>query len=593
MTAVRLRTFGGMIPAVDRHLLPDTAAVYSENAYLYSGRLRGLPQPDFVRACTTGTSKVYRIPNNYTDADFVDDSLWLEFPNFNTDVVRSPVVGDTYDRYYWAGAVGAPRYNTRARIANGDSEWLLGIPLPNAVSVSPASGVSTVIVSRSYAVTFVSAYGEEGPAQVSSAVNGKQDDTWTVTLPTADADDIGGPNRNLTKMRIYRTVTSASGQATYFFVAEVDITDTTYADTASDTVVTANEQLASLNWTAPPTDLEGWIMMPNGILAGWKGNELWFSEPYRPHAWPASYALAVEYPIVGLGIINQTLVVCTKGFPMTATGSTPGNITTSTLTSLEPCLSRGSIISSPEGVYYASPNGLVLVANGGALNITRQLILKDDWNQLLKVATLRAARLGNAYYCYGSARFGVFQEDAFQTGAFASIDFAGSYTGALIDPNNERVAFNTLSTDTPTVNVMSDAWSGDIYIIRDNNLYRIDLAAAEPVSEVYTWRSKVFQSEDKKNFVAMKVYFETLATTPEQAAERNNDLEQELAADQYGLVRVYADGVLRMTRELRTSGELMRLPSGFKAEFWQLEFESRVDILSVQMATSVKELSRV
>jgi hypothetical protein len=37
----------------------------------------------------------------------------------------------------------------------------------------------------------------------------------------------------------------------------------------------------------------------------------------------------------------------------------------------------------------------------------------------------------------------------------------------------------------------------------------------------------------------------------------------------------------------------MRLPSGFKAEFWQLEFESRVDILSVQMATSVKELSRV
>jgi len=593
MTAVRLRTFGGMIPAVDRHLLPDTAAVYSENAWLYSGRLRGLPQPELIRACTPGTSKVYRIPNNYTDAEYIDDSIWLEFPNFNTDVVRSPVVGDTFDRYYWAGTVGAPRYNTRARIANGDPEYLLGIPLPGAVSVTPSGGASTVTVSRSYAVTFVSAYGEEGPAQVSDAVNGKQDDTWTVSLPAADADDIGGPNRNLTKKRIYRTVTSASGQATYFLVAEVDIADTSYADTATDTVVTANEQLASLNWTAPPTDLEGWIMMPNGILAGWKGKELWFSEPYRPHAWPASYALAVEYPIVGLGIINQTLVVCTKGFPMTATGSTPGNITTSTLTSLEPCLSRGSIISSPEGVYYASPNGLVLVANGGAVNITRQLVLKDDWNRLLKVATLRAARLGEAYYCYGSARFGVFQEGAFQEGAFASIDFAGSYTGALIDPQNERVAFNTLATDTPTTNVMSDAWSGDIYIIRDDNLYRIDLAQAEPVSETYVWRSKIFQSEDKKNFVAMKVYFETLPTTPEQAAERNNDLVQTLAADQYGLVRVYADGVLRMTRELRTSGELMRLPSGFKAEFWQLEFESRVDILSVQMATSVKELSRV
>ena len=47
-----------------------------------------------------------------------------------------------------------------------------------------------------------------------------------------------------------------------------------------------------------------------------------------------------------------------------------------------------------------------------------------------------------------------------------------------------------------------------------------------------------------------------------------------------------------MTRELRETGELMRLPSGFKADFWQIELEAVVSIDSVQMATSVKELMK-
>jgi hypothetical protein len=71
---------------------------------------------------------------------------------------------------------------------------------------------------------------------------------------------------------------------------------------------------------------------------------------------------------------------------------------------------------------------------------------------------------------------------------------------------------------------------------------------------------------------------------------RNTSENQTLQSDQYGIVRVYADNRLVMTRELRTSGELMRLPAGFKADYWQIEFETRVRINSVQLATSVKEL---
>jgi len=48
-----------------------------------------------------------------------------------------------------------------------------------------------------------------------------------------------------------------------------------------------------------------------------------------------------------------------------------------------------------------------------------------------------------------------------------------------------------------------------------------------------------------------------------------------------------------MTRELRTSGVIMKLPSGFKADYWQFELETRVIVLSLQAATSVKELKGV
>lgn len=58
-------------------------------------------------------------------------------------------------------------------------------------------------------------------------------------------------------------------------------------------------------------------------------------------------------------------------------------------------------------------------------------------------------------------------------------------------------------------------------------------------------------------------------------------------------MRLYADGRLVATRYMTQSGEQWRLPSGFKAQFWQIEFEANVKIYSVQMATSAKELRSV
>lgn len=591
MTAVKVNAFGGMVPATEPRLLPDQAAALSQNTWLYSGDLVGLVEPTFVRDLTDPTSgKVYRIPNNYFDAEHFGDATWMEFPSIDTDVIRSPIVGDTFDRYYWTSTLDQPRVNSLARIKNDDAPFALGVPQPSTPTLALTGGASSTTESRAYVTTYVTAFKEEGPPSTPVLATGKIDATWTTSFTAPGSSDIA--KFNLEKVRIYRTVTASGGSATFFFVAELDITSTSYADTISDAVVSSNSLLESTTWTGPPEDLLGWVSLPNGMIAGWRGSEIWFCEPFRPHAWPVQYALSVEYPIVGLGVISQTLVVLTAGYPMVATGINPSVMTLSKLASLEPCSSRGSIISAPEGVYYGSPNGLMLVANGGASNISSGLIQKDEWNRLAKVSTLRAARLSNAYFAFGSARPGFYQTDpeAWQGDWLQQEDFAGSREGVVIDPTNQRVAFNVASSEDPITNVFGDAWSGEVMIVRSGKVYRINIADQTGPRQPLKWKSKMFQPNDRKNFQAMKVYFDIPPWAPTQNLVRNVDEVQTLTADQYGIVRVYADNRLVMTRELRTSGELMKLPAGFKADYWQVEFEAYVVITSFQMATSTKEL---
>jgi hypothetical protein len=675
-----------MVPAIDDRLLPDNQAARSEDAWLNSGALIGLPSLTSLHVCdTVSTAKVYRLPASYGSAQTFDDSTWLEFTNAFTDVIRAPVVDDDYDRYYWVSSSDVPRYNTRARIEynanpvthtvtftnatelvnwtahtmvigdkirfsnsggglptgisagtdyyvastsfgansfrlattlhgaiNGTAlvtfttdgtgthtlatqthqAWKLGFNPPSSAPSIIVTGGAIPTTTRSYVCTYVSAYGEESPPSDPVTVTGNITGSWDITLPATVAADLG-VDRYLTLVRIYRTVTSASGAVDYYFVAEQNINDTTYSDVLTDTVVSANETLPSNTWEAPPTDLVGWILMPNGYLIGWRSNELWFSEPYRPHAWNAENTLAIEYPVVGLGVINQTAAICTSGFPMTGVGVNPSSFTTSKLANFEPCVSRGSIVSAPEGVYYASPNGLVRIVPGKAVNITSNIISKDRWQTLTQVEQLRLARLGTALYGFGTVSTGVFEVTGFETTAFVQEDVSGALAGILLDVTNERVALNILNSDEQTVNVFNDVWSGEVFIIRDDEVFWINQGNPDPTYEPFLWRSKVVQFDKKVNLGAARVYFEVPSTTPTQAASADHTLVQTLSTDQYGLLRVYADGTLVATREIRTSGERIRLPSGFKADFWQFEIEARVRVFSLQAASTMKELASV
>jgi hypothetical protein len=465
-------------------------------------------------------------------------------------------------------------------------EVTTGVPAQpvTATSTDPYEGMG-LQETRAYVYTWVSEYGEEGPPSPSTLYDGWSEDPWVIgiTPPTL----LDTTDRALTKVRIYRTITAVGGATTFFRVIELDISETSFTDDLATEATSGNTILESTFWTAPPEGLLGMVAMPNGIIAGWRANEIWFCEPYRPHAWPVLYTLAVEFPIVGFGVLGQTLVALTSGSPYAISGINPASMTLSRIASNQACLSRGSIVNTPTGVAYASPDGVAVAGPSGAEIVTRDLITKDLWldpDNYLNIPATRAVALNGGYYAWGSVGSGCFESTAFDGGRFLQDDFTGSY--------DARVSYTKLYSETPTYNCYADNWTGEALVVRDGTVYWMDLANKRPHTS-YIWRSKVFEAPNQRSFEAMRIWFSLLNDTPELNPVPNTNPVQTLAEDQWGLARVYADGNLKFTRELRSSGVLFRLPSGFKAQFWQVEIEARVKINSVELATTAKELGTV
>jgi hypothetical protein len=640
-----------MVPKRDPTLLPENMAGYSRNAWLYRGSLQGFRQPTVVHTCSNPAAQmVYRVPLG-APLDFAN-STWMEFTDPYMSVARAPMIEDQYKRYYFFSTSNAPTYSPLSEIQAGTTPITLGVPVPtyapSVIATPPvtsstttatvtststntatttgtgaASGNSTattttantgnstttsstttpttsasgsttgsastttsvttsatpVMETVAYVYTWVTSFGEEGPPSPPTTVTSAVGSTFLVTvIPPTVAQST---NRRLTTTRVYRTVTDAAGNATYYFVAKFNISQTVLNDTFTDTQIAGGSTLESTYWSAPPSDLQGVVVMANGILVGWSNSrELWFCEPYRPHAWPAPYSISVDFTIVGLAAIGTSLVVLTTGNPYIATGVTPSAMSLSKMPVHEPCIARSSIVTSAEGVYYTSQNGIVMINAGGATVVSNNILTRWDW-EAYNPANLAAARYNTAYVAYSKG---------------VNLGDGSGDNGIVIDPSSPNVSLNNLRFGSTVTNIQQDELTGDIFVLSNGVVYEFD-AESSTTQQPYLWRSKVFQFNFKQQFVAAYVFFDLPASvtipTPSAATRNTSQTQSFNPATQYLIMRVYADGNIVYVREIQKSGELIMFPSGFKANFWQFEFEGQVNIKNVQIATSVKELAGI
>jgi hypothetical protein len=594
MTAIGIADFSGMLPLRDPILLPDNNAQYSNNTWLYRGAIRGFRYQHSIATLKRSTSQqVYRIPLNNNQNDWTN-SLWLEFPDPYIEGHRTPVVGDTTDRYYFFPSdqfvpdsgnwPSVPFYAPKANFSTNGPYYILGIPTPGvAPGVSPAAVVPpNPAEDRAYLYTYVSAYGEEGPPSPPTVAQGDPIASWTITVTSATAAQLA--NRNLTTIRLYRSVTDSSGNATYYQVTEIPMgvasSVITYHDPYESSDITNNIVLNSTVFTGPPAGLQGVVMMANGIMAGWTNQrEVWFSEAYMPHAWPATYALTVDYNIVGMCAIGSSLSIMTQGQPFIATGTTPDTMTIGKITANEPCVSRGSIFAAGEGAYYASPNGLILLNTSGTINVTQFSMEREFWEGV-EPEQWAAGRVALSYI------------------AFIKGNEPPGIGGIVLDHIEKNVPASYLTPPTGLIvkNVYWDEWSGQLFVIHSDGSINWFNPPSGGTLLPWIFKSKKFRLPKPAQLKCFKTNFtvpaEVTIAAPTPQSRNVSQTQNFDPTKQYLIIRVYADGKQVLVREIVQDNEVLLIIGGFKATFWEFQFEGQINLFLFKAASSIKELMK-
>ena len=250
-----------------------------------------------------------------------------------------------------------------------------------------------------------------------------------------------------------------------------------YVDSIAD--ADCGDVLATALWEPPPDTLDGLVNAPGGFLAGFVGNTVYCSEQYYPHAWPYQYT--VPHAVVGLGISGNMIVVLTEGDPYGLVGDAPGALSLIRIPLKQSCVSISSIVSHLGKVYYASPDGMAVIAGGEGALLTGNLWTRAQW-QTLGPTTLKCAIHDEQLYLN------------FGTASTYILDLSGVAGGQLTFTNE---TINALYSD-PVTDLLYTTAAGYLKTINGGS-----------TAKVGTWKSKDFLSAKPVRWSSGKVLAES------------------------------------------------------------------------------------
>lgn len=531
---LRFTGFGGANKALHPLLLPDGIGVESLNQRPGRGDLRPWNAPSNVATAVSSAQTIYRMGRSAPS----DTSYWLSWAA-DVDVARGFIATDTAERTFWTGD-GAPKW-TDNTIGLGAPPYpdasgvrLLGVPAP---SVAPTLAEQVAGTgddeTRVYVTVWRNDRGEISAPSATSTITCKPGATIRVTRSASVPSGAYG----LTHWQVYRTV--AGNDADYFFVGEYTAA-TAFADT-TDGNLNSQATLLSEDWMMPRTSLKGLKALWNGIMCGFEGKVLCFSEAFRPFAWPTGYELILDDDIVALGRWRQQLVVVTVNQPYLVTGSSPGAMTVQMIEMNQACVNKKSLVEFGHGVAWASPDGIAYLGEGGARLLTKEIALRQDW-QALVPSTMVACDLDGMYltsYDPGTGRRSIMVDPRKPDGWYAC---TVGFTAAHRDPIADQV-----------------------YLLNGTNIQKWDAGSALTASA----RSRVMRVSKPTNFTFGQVI-----------------------ADSYPVaLSLWANGTQRLNAYSVTGPGPFRLPAGYLSDQWQAEVTTTgAPVQLVALAHSSEEL---
>lgn len=547
--------FLGENRSIQASLLPETLGTVSRNQKPGRGDLRPWKAPLGVAQVPLSRSSIYRFGRDVQN----DSTYWMSW-NGDVHVVRGMSADDTSERSFYTGD-GAPKVTDNVMgIASAPyptAHRPMGLPAPLTAPQlaagapgSPAGDMGTYF----YAYTYVNDWGwESAPSPVSAAID--RTTNTPVTVSSFAAAPAG--NYGIDRIRVYRTQAGSSGSSDFYFCKEIAIA----AGSAVDNNAALGEVLETRDWLPAPGVPQGGAtnytepvlsrLTPlwNGMLAGIAGNSIRFCESYVPYAWPVAYdVIPPDGKPVGLGVFGQNILVLTTSRPVVIAGSSPDSMDTQPVEMPQGCVAEKSIVSMGSGVAWASNDGLCWYGQGGARILTAGVMTREDWQAL--VPSSITGRMYEGLY------FGSY-----------STDGGATRKGFFLDPSSTAGGIYFLDKGYAVTHfdeLQDQLYVYDPAILSGSNVLRWDAGSA--MTAIY--KSKSFRVPTPVNFSCAQV-----------------------VSDAYPVqVKFYADGALVHTRTA-TNSSAFRLPSGFKAQYWQIEVSTAGAVQAVMMATGMQDLT--
>lgn len=534
---IDVEQFGGIAPRINSTMLPLNAAQVAENCRLDRGDITPLSGLSTIIGTLPKTGTIQSLFRYQNPAD--ETLYWLHWTGV-VDAVLGTNTGDTTQRLYFCDGT-KPKWTNFTLATGGGSnypvtQYDLGVPIPSAAPTTaittPGADQTLSKVARIYVYTWVTSYGEEGaPSPASTKLNVVSGDVVTVSgIASAPAG-----NYSMQYKRIYRSEVGADGSIAFYYVGQIAAASTSFVDNVAD----VNEALATTDYAPPPDTIQGFVSMPNGVIAGFTGNDIYFCEPYVPYAFPTKYSLTTEFPIVGLASFGQSLLVATKGTAYLVTGVDPASMSMEALQGTRGCVSKASIVSTGDGAIYASADGLVAVSGAGTKLITEEEFTQANW-LAINPDTL----------------IGRWHEGRY-------VGFTSS-TGIIIDRSGK---ITTIAGITPSA-MYVDPLSNKLYLVTaGRTLSRFDSGSTLTAR----WKSKKITIGANKSMPACA----------------------RVEADTYPVTfKIWADGSLKATITVSSDASFW-LPSALVNTSIEFEISGTAKFTHVTLGSSPKEVSRV
>ena len=506
--------------------------------------------------------------------------------------------------YVTTTTFGGTGYNlTNAQITVVDATTITFYS-PGAAETSTADTAGRVNLAgptqiRNYVYTWVTAWGEESvPSPVSTTLYMKEGQSVSVTgLPSAWPGSYSGTFQTSgMQVRLYRTVTSASGSS-YYKVADVNLGTTSYTDTiASSTLTTV---LPSTYYDQPVSTMKGLQAVHNGILIGFYDNQLCFSEPGQPHAWPARYRMAFDANIVGVENVGQSIIVLTDENPWVVQGNAPSLMSKTRMDFKLPCISKRGVVNMGYGLVFPSKGGLALYSTStGGDFATKHIEDWDTWANEIDQTTFVAGYYNGKYIASSSKGSFIFEKHD-QIGGFF-IRLSQSFTAFHYDQDTAILYF---------------AYNGHLYKWDDST---------KPLGQ-FDWKSKTMVTKDYMNLGAARVIADygsdpnDILIAQQNAVILSNNLAMinaratggAIAEASFGTVAVasdliqtplsYTGGVqfqLFVDKELLFTTQvadnaIFRLPAGYRSDTFEVRLTGNTRIRAVHLAETPNGLDKV